>query len=141
MVERRNRGDHTDWLPRGESPATIARRREPHRDLSAGEVADFLGRGAQTVDGTDSFDLRVRQRLSTLLCDEPRKRVKPLPQQPGGADQDRAPLVCFQGAIAILREPDCRFQLGLERGGVVGRELGDQGSVISLNDLIGVRSD
>ena len=44
----------------------------------------------------------------------------------------------LQGAVAILHEPERRLQLGLERGGVIGRDLLDQRPIISLNDLIGV---
>jgi hypothetical protein len=141
MVERRDRGDDTDRLPGGESPAAIARRREPHRDLPAGEVADFLGRIAQAVDSTDRLEPGVRQRLPAFLRDEPRKRVQPLSQQHRCADQSRATLMRLQGAVAILHEPERRLQLGLERGGVIGRDLLDQRPVIGLNDLIGVGHD
>ena len=55
--------------------------------------------------------------------------------QYGGADQNCATLVRFQGAVANLYEPERRLQPGLERGGVIGRDLLDQRPVISLNDL------
>ena len=141
MVEGRDRGDDADRLPGGESPAAIARRREPHRDLAAGEVAELVGRIAQAVDRTDRLDPGVRQRLPAFLRDEPRKCVQPLSQQHGGADQNRATLVRLQGAVANLYEPERRLQPGLERGGVIGRDLLDQRPVISLNDLIGLGHD
>jgi hypothetical protein len=56
-------------------------------------------------------------------------------------DENCAALVRLQGAIAIFHEPERRLQLGLELGGVIGRDPLDQRPILCLNDPIGLGHD
>ena len=52
VIEGRDRGDNADRFLRGERPSTLTRRREPHRNLSAGESAKRFRSVPQAVDGS-----------------------------------------------------------------------------------------
>ena len=135
MVEGRDRRDDADRLLGGEGPAIDGRRRQPHRDLAAGEVAQLVGGVVHAVDGAGRLDDRVGQRLAALARDLHGEMVALVLQQPREPAQDRDPLMRLEPAVPVAEDALGGSQLGFQRGCVVGRDLGDRRAIEGLHDL------
>ena len=134
VVERRDRGNHADRLPRGERPTPLRRGRQPHRDFATGEVAQLVGGVVDTVDGACGFDDGVRQRLAALPGNLQREMITPGVHQRGEPAQDRDALVRREPAVAVLEYPLGGTELALQGRGGIQPDLGDGGTVERLDD-------
>lgn len=135
VVEGRDRRDDADRLLGGEGPAPGGGRRQPHRDLTPGEIAEFISGVVDAVDGAGGLDDRIGQRLAAFARDLAREMVALGRQQLGKLAQDRDPLMGLQPAIAIAEGLVRGLKLGLERRRIVGGDLLDRGAIERLHDL------
>lgn len=116
-------------------PAIYCGRRQPHRDLAAGKVAQLVGGVVDAVNGACHLDDGIRQGLAALARDLQGEVIALGIDQSGETVQDRHALMRLEPAVTVAEDALRGLKLGFEGRGVTRRDLGDRRAIKGLYDL------